>query len=653
MNLDDLIRNTREGIPVSPQDAGRHKKKIKSDKFFNVVEEVTRDGTYKGHPLTKEQRKEAFKKKGDPIKFKSFLDKVLEKKKNPNISFGGTGSSVAKPKSQKLLTGTTFAPVPEEEGTLGIKKWLDGIGKSVKRILGILETRADIAEDAAAEKGQEKEKAKRKGKEEGKEGKAKKIGIPGFAKTMAKPITSLWETIIQMLSAVVVGWGVGKIIDWFTNPQNKDAVENLKEFITVTLPPILKGLLLLVGLGLFAKLAVFTASLIKGAAGLIKGLWSFAGKLFTWAAANPAIAASIGLAALIGGAAMLGRKGEENAGEVVGDESFTANTFGSGLNVPLNPSPDLSSPSHGRNPFEGAFSGGGEVKETQLRERIETAQNEVKKYSGGGLTKGTDTVPAMLTPGEFVMSRNAVTMWGGGLLEGMNAAGGGSNLPRRANGITYAAGGGLMDGGGDVTSSSGQRISGAGRDTQLIAAAPGEFVMSKGAVDKFGSDTFANMNLAGGGTNKPGAANNIKTYWGGGQVKKDSDEPGGIMGMIAGKFTDAIKKMLNAGAAKGALVGMALAGPPGALVGAGVGAIGAMIKAQGDASSKSADQLINNPPSTGEKSNAGTIAGVSGSKGSGSASGGGEDSGPPPMFSPIDERNFSTLVTKSMYSIVE
>ena len=29
--LDDLIRNTREGLPVSPQDAARHKKKISSN----------------------------------------------------------------------------------------------------------------------------------------------------------------------------------------------------------------------------------------------------------------------------------------------------------------------------------------------------------------------------------------------------------------------------------------------------------------------------------------------------------------------------------------------------------------------------------------------------------------------------------------------
>ena len=64
------------------------------------------------------------------------------------------------------------------------------------------------------------------------------------------------------------------------------------------------------------------------------------------------------------------------------------------------------------------------------------------KMSGGGNvplvkpmkpmvpSEGTDTVPAMLTPGEFVMSRGAVNKWGVGTLENMNAAGGGTNKPK-------------------------------------------------------------------------------------------------------------------------------------------------------------------------------------------------------------------------------
>ena len=50
----------------------------------------------------------------------------------------------------------------------------------------------------------------------------------------------------------------------------------------------------------------------------------------------------------------------------------------------------------------------------------------------GGTVPGsgnTDTVPAMLTPGEFVMSKGAVQRYGASTLAGMNAAAGGTNRP--------------------------------------------------------------------------------------------------------------------------------------------------------------------------------------------------------------------------------
>ena len=56
-------------------------------------------------------------------------------------------------------------------------------------------------------------------------------------------------------------------------------------------------------------------------------------------------------------------------------------------------------------------------------------QIPAQELNKGGEVKGTgdeDTVPAMLTPGEFVMNKSAVGNWGKDMLEGMNAAGGGA-----------------------------------------------------------------------------------------------------------------------------------------------------------------------------------------------------------------------------------
>jgi hypothetical protein len=44
-----------------------------------------------------------------------------------------------------------------------------------------------------------------------------------------------------------------------------------------------------------------------------------------------------------------------------------------------------------------------------------------KMFASGGYAKGTDTVPAMLTPGEFVMSKYAVATHGAAKMKAINS----------------------------------------------------------------------------------------------------------------------------------------------------------------------------------------------------------------------------------------
>ena len=65
--------------------------------------------------------------------------------------------------------------------------------------------------------------------------------------------------------------------------------------------------------------------------------------------------------------------------------------------------------------------------------------------SKGGRVPGSgnkDTVPAMLTPGEYVMSKGAVQKYGTVTLHSMNSVGGGSGKPSFNNGMMYASSGG-------------------------------------------------------------------------------------------------------------------------------------------------------------------------------------------------------------------
>ena len=75
-----------------------------------------------------------------------------------------------------------------------------------------------------------------------------------------------------------------------------------------------------------------------------------------------------------------------------------------------------------------------------------------------------------------------------------------------------------MAGGGKVTSDTGEKISGMGPDTQMVALQPGEVVMSKKAVEAYGANNLLALNAAAGGTNRP-SRGMVPGYSGGGIVE--------------------------------------------------------------------------------------------------------------------------------------
>ena len=94
----------------------------------------------------------------------------------------------------------------------------------------------------------------------------------------------------------------------------------------------------------------------------------------------------------------------------------------------------------------------------------------ITPFATGGLAMGTDTVPAMLTPGEFIMSRGAVNKFGVDFMESVNAMGGGTNRPKFGR-VAYAAGGGLLDfiGSGEGTYESMNQ--GTNKDGKIVGSA--------------------------------------------------------------------------------------------------------------------------------------------------------------------------------------
>jgi hypothetical protein len=93
----------------------------------------------------------------------------------------------------------------------------------------------------------------------------------------------------------------------------------------------------------------------------------------------------------------------------------------------------------------------------------------------------------------------------------------------------YNDGGGV--GSGKITTNSGSDITGAGPDTQLIAAQPGEIVINKRTVDAVGADHFLGLNRQHGGpsANKPKTAT-VQTASGGGFVLPTFSNGGQVVG---------------------------------------------------------------------------------------------------------------------------
>ena len=116
---------------------------------------------------------------------------------------------------------------------------------------------------------------------------------------------------------------------------------------------------------------------------------------------------------------------------------------------------------------------------------------------------------------EEVMQRGIPAFASGGRISRYSK--GGKMLPSRRTQNSSA---------GKITGSTGRRIRGAGKDTQLVAAQPGEVVISKKAVDKFGAPFFLNLNKMGGGTNMPTYSkfSDIQFAQGGGQIGVNIDD---------------------------------------------------------------------------------------------------------------------------------
>jgi len=334
--------------------------------------------------LTDEYRR--VKGKKDKGRFKVQQKKITARSLGRNIT--SVGAKVASIKPRALLPASLTTPTGESSGDV-----LSSIQKTLDSIYNLLLEQQKNLKETAEKQRRQQETDRRKAAELGLE-----KGFRAVAKVANKilaPVKSILDRIVEFFVAIFLGRVVYKLLEWFADPKNKKKVSAIFRFLGDHWPKLL-GLYILFG----TKFGKFVRFLSKS---LLKGIVSFAAK-------NPKIAAVVGVAAA--SAAAL---------------SYLSNFLGQKDKKEK----DESSGSLG-------FSGGGSVPSINLF--------SIFGGSNGLVTgqKGIDKIPAMLTEGEFVMSRGAVQKFGLDTLMAMNAAGGGTNMPKMIGGIPHAQGGGFF-----------------------------------------------------------------------------------------------------------------------------------------------------------------------------------------------------------------
>jgi len=439
--------------------------------------------------LRKEVVKERKRRRENPdpdVFFGNKPDYIQERRKKISVAAFKRGSATGTSVAPKALPSSAIVPYqkPEAEEKKEEKKkgspknLILEISETVTRIADILKDQYDLKKDTATF---DRKKAERERRDLQKKNLAKRFeGLKRVAEKIIEPVKGVFDRIMGFLFNIILGKFLIKLVEWFSNPDNQSKVKSIIRFLTDNWPKLLSAYIIFgTGLGKFSRFLV--KILARGAVRLAAATTGLLARLF-------------GARALGKFSRFFGRRGKVIAGGIEAVTTIIAfkaleNAFTKGIAPEESASIDNDIPVSG---YQGGglvqpifkFGGGGSVKfnlfdprswfsgraqqavdskgtgtysDDTLGGRLLNRRNatneairQMRGYEEGGEVdgpSGIDKVPAMLTDGEFVMSRGAVQKYGLAQLEAMNAAGGGTNQPKIMNGTVFANTGGPIGGG--------------------------------------------------------------------------------------------------------------------------------------------------------------------------------------------------------------
>jgi len=365
------------------------------------------------------------------------------------------------------------------------QKLLEGIAKSVSNIADILKDQYGLKKKKASYDRKKAEADERKLKESNLEKRFQ--GLASTAEKIIQPVKGILDRILDFFLKIIVGRFLVKLIGWFGDPKNAKKVDSVVRFLTDHGPKLLAAFLLFgTGIGRFA--VRLSAVLLKGALRLGAAAAKFA---LGFARRHPAAAA---ITAIVGGAAIAGALNKKD----------DAGSGGASPAPGSSPEPTVT----GRFDME---AGQGYINNKPVSlEEYEAFANmssaeKAQTYGAPSMKQG-GFVPNFFGMAKGVGSSIKEKGFGNAALDFAGGALGGIKNFMDEKGITDI----LMrhplakigafgldkfmnfgkDPARDITGESGKDVSGAGVDTQLISARPGDFVVNKKTADAMGPDYF-------------------------------------------------------------------------------------------------------------------------------------------------------------------
>ena len=271
------------------------------DKYDQYYQELLSEGRIDGDNVSPDERKEGVRayRKGK-IDFEKFVNKVLNVKEEV---------STAPTTRQTRLTGSNFVPLalPQAEDLKSVDEDIpddlddllndiraeqddlqakidalleevrkeddvDGLNARLDDLLDNIRTMNEIEEQQAEVKRKKEEKKKRKAKEKKLESFKKFIFAP--IKKAFQPVQNFLQKFFDAVIKVVFAKAFLKLIDWFSDPENRSKIDSIFRFVKDFWPAIAAGFLIvggalaLLGLKILGPIAIAVTALVALTASL-------------------------------------------------------------------------------------------------------------------------------------------------------------------------------------------------------------------------------------------------------------------------------------------------------------------------------------------------------------------------------------------------